>query len=79
VIDRLRRRFAIGRVCVVADRGMISDATIAGQRNPSGPASLQESWRNITGGCAEMASMNWRNRRRLPTILLLGDQREPPV
>ena len=30
VIDRLRQRFAIGRVCVVADRGMISDATIAG-------------------------------------------------
>jgi hypothetical protein len=30
VVDRLRRRFAIGRVCVVADRGMISDATIAG-------------------------------------------------
>jgi hypothetical protein len=24
VIDRLRQRFAIGRVCVVADRGMIS-------------------------------------------------------
>jgi len=24
VIDRLRRRFSIGRVCVVADRGMIS-------------------------------------------------------
>src|SRR5258705_1261090 len=30
VIDRLRQRFAIGRVCVVADRGMISHATIAG-------------------------------------------------
>jgi Transposase DDE domain len=29
VIDRLRGRFAIGRVCVVADRGMISAATIA--------------------------------------------------
>jgi hypothetical protein len=29
VIDRLRRRFAIGRVCVVADRGMISRGTIA--------------------------------------------------
>jgi transposase len=29
VIDRLRRRFAIGRVCIVADRGMISTATIA--------------------------------------------------
>ena len=29
MIDRLRARFAIGRVCVVADRGMISAATIA--------------------------------------------------
>src|SRR3954454_23225575 len=29
VIDRLRRRFDITRVCVVADRGMISAATIA--------------------------------------------------
>ena len=32
VIDRLRRRFAIGRVCVVADRGMISAETIAAAR-----------------------------------------------
>jgi hypothetical protein len=30
VIDRLRSRFHIGRVCVVADRGMISADTIAG-------------------------------------------------
>lgn len=29
VVDRLRARFAIGRVCVVADRGMISKETIA--------------------------------------------------
>jgi hypothetical protein len=29
IIDRLRSRFAIGRVCIVADRGMISAATIA--------------------------------------------------
>ena len=29
MIDRLRNRFAIERVCVVADRGMISAATIA--------------------------------------------------
>jgi hypothetical protein len=29
VIDRLRQRFAIGRMCVVADRGMISAETIA--------------------------------------------------
>jgi transposase len=29
VIDRLRQRFAIGRVCIVADRGMISAETVA--------------------------------------------------
>jgi hypothetical protein len=29
VIDRLRRRFAIRRVCIVADRGMISAETLA--------------------------------------------------
>src|ERR1700675_3907894 len=29
VIDRLRQRFAIARVCVVADRGMISAETVA--------------------------------------------------
>ena len=29
VIDRLRRRFAIGRLCIVADRGMISAEAIA--------------------------------------------------
>jgi hypothetical protein len=29
VIDRLRRRFDIGRVCVIADRGMISAETMA--------------------------------------------------
>jgi transposase len=28
MVDRLRSRFAIGSVCVVADRGMISEATI---------------------------------------------------
>ena len=29
VVERLRTRFGIGRVCVVADRGMISQATMA--------------------------------------------------
>ncbi len=29
VVDRLRKRFAVRRVCVVADRGMISAETIA--------------------------------------------------
>lgn len=30
IIDRLKHRFHIGRICVVADRGMISKETIAG-------------------------------------------------
>ena len=30
VVERLRSRFGVGRACVVADRGMISAATIAG-------------------------------------------------
>ena len=29
VVERLRRRFAIARVCVVADRGLISAETLA--------------------------------------------------
>jgi transposase len=30
VIDRLQRRFSIGRICVVANRGMVSAETMAG-------------------------------------------------
>jgi hypothetical protein len=30
VVDRLKQRFHIGRVCVVADRGMVSQDTLAG-------------------------------------------------
>ena len=33
VIDRVRTRFGIGRVCVVADRGMISADTIAAREH----------------------------------------------
>jgi transposase len=29
IIDRLNRRFAIARVCVIADRGLISAETLA--------------------------------------------------
>ena len=29
IVDRLRHRFAISRVCVVADRGMVAEATLA--------------------------------------------------
>ena len=34
VIDRIRKRFKIGRFCIVADRGMISADTIAELENP---------------------------------------------
>jgi hypothetical protein len=34
IVDRLRRRFGIGRVWVVADRGMISAKTVAGFEAP---------------------------------------------
>jgi transposase len=37
VVDRLVKRFGIGRVCVVADRGMISRETVASlEDNPAG-------------------------------------------
>jgi len=38
IVDRLRERFGIGRICIVADRGMISKDTIA---------KLQESVRDV--------------------------------
>ena len=28
IVERLRRRFAVGNICIVADRGMISQETI---------------------------------------------------
>lgn len=34
IVDRLKKRFAIGRVCIVADRGMISAQTIAALEAP---------------------------------------------
>jgi transposase len=50
VVDRLRSRFGIGRVCVVADRGMISKETIAAlERDERG-------WQYILG--ARMRSQN---------------------
>ena len=35
VVDRLQQKFAIGRICIVADRGMISKQTIRQLQNPS--------------------------------------------
>src|SRR5262245_34884114 len=49
VVDRLRRRFAIGRVCVVAARGMISAETIAGLEE-IGRASCRERVESMDGG-----------------------------
>jgi Transposase DDE domain len=43
VVDRLRGRFAVGKVCIVADRGMISQETIEELEEP------QRSWQYILG------------------------------
>jgi hypothetical protein len=57
VIDRLRRRFDIARVCVVADRGTVSTETMAGL----------EALLYIPGGVRESnASSFARRRARLP-------------
>jgi hypothetical protein len=43
IVDRLRRRFSIGRICIVADRGMISAKTIEQLESP------QRRWQYILG------------------------------
>ena len=50
IVDRLRSRFGIGRVCVVADRGMISRETLAALEQPG------RGWQYILG--ARMRSQN---------------------
>jgi transposase len=50
IVDRLRGRFGIGRVCIVADRGMISQETLAALEQPG------RGWRYILG--ARMRSQN---------------------
>jgi transposase len=50
VVDRLRGRFGIGRVCIVADRGMISQETLAALEQPG------RGWQYILG--ARMRSQN---------------------
>jgi hypothetical protein len=54
MVDRLRGRFGVGRVCVVADRGMISAGTIAG---------LEEQGLEYVLGVRE------RTDKRVPTVL----------
>jgi len=50
VVDRLRSRFGVGKVCVVADRGMISQETIAALEEKG------RGWQYILG--ARMRSQN---------------------
>jgi hypothetical protein len=50
VVDRLRSRFGVRRVCIVADRGMISQETLAALEQP------ERGWQYILG--ARMRSQN---------------------
>src|SRR3954467_1917933 len=64
VIDRLRSRFGIGRVCVVADRGMISAPTIA---------ALEERGREYVLGARE------RTDSLVRTVVLADDRPFTPL
>jgi hypothetical protein len=50
VVDRLRSRFGVRRICIVADRGMISQETLAALEQP------ERGWQYILG--ARMRSQN---------------------
>jgi hypothetical protein len=57
IVDRLRERFSIGQVCIVADRGMISAKTIRELESP------QRRWRYILG-------VRMRNQREVSCEVL---------
>ena len=87
VIDRLRGRFAIGRVCVVADRGMISAATIValeerGLEYVLGARERTDSLvRNVVCGQTTLhaALRQTRRRRGDPALRQGGDSGSPPL
>lgn len=64
VVDRLRRRFGIERVCVVADRGMISTDTIA---------ALEER------GLEYILGVRERSTKEVRTVVLGDDGRSVPL
>ena len=64
VVDRLRRRFGIGRVCVVADRGMISAQTIT---------ALEER------GLEYILGVRERSTKEVRTVVLGDDGRFVPL
>jgi transposase len=67
IIDRLRKRFAIGRCCIVADRGMISDKTLKVLESPESPVQyiLGVRMRNVKAA-AEVLSRAGRYREVTP-------------
>jgi transposase len=61
VIDRLRQRFAIGRICMVADRGMISARPFKGWKSANLIMSLaraSELWPIFGDGLMGQAAAN---------------------
>jgi len=65
VVERLRKRFGIGEVCIVADRGMISRATIAELEDPG------TNWKYILG-----ARMRRQNEVRKQVLGRAGAYKE---
>ena len=67
VVERLRRRFAIGTVCIVADRGMISKGTIEELESRSGlEYILGVRMRNLKEVSTEVLSRGGRYREVYP-------------
>jgi len=65
IVERLRKRFGIGEVCIVADRGMISRATIAELEAPD------TNWKYILG-----ARMRRQNEVRQQVLGRAGAYKE---
>jgi hypothetical protein len=78
VIDRLRDRFSIGRVCVVADRGMISTETIAAPRLFR-PSHLPLLWPKRIKALGEIRSQFSHIIDIVPTILEAAGIQAPLV
>jgi hypothetical protein len=73
VITRIRRRFTIGRFCIVADRGMISDKTMAALEQAHIPYILGARMRKVREIREEVLSRAGRYREVRPEGLSSKD------
>jgi transposase len=75
VVDRIRSRFSIGRFCIVADRGMISNETIGELEQRNIPYILGARMRKVKEVREEVLSRGGRYREVYPEG---GSSKDPP-